>query len=77
MSRRSPKPLSDLADAVLTEVSREQVVKTAGVSHTSGVSAKTPLGLMLSKVASAVRKEAGNTEIDYDDLANFRETYGI
>lgn len=75
MSRRTKKPLGELAESVLAQVDREQVVKSAALSHTSPVQVKTVLGQLLVKTAAAVREEAGKTEISYEDLAHFRKTY--
>lgn len=77
MSRRTKQPLGELADSVLAQVDREQLVKSAALSHTSSVTVKSVLGQLLVKTAACVREEAGNTEISYDDLSRFRKNYGV
>ncbi len=74
---REKKSIGDLADSVLNEVVREQLVKNAALAHTSSVSVKTELGQLLVKVAGRIREEVGNNEISYADLANFRKTYDL
>ena len=56
-------------------VEKEQLVKSAALSHTSPAKVKSVLGQLLVKTAAAVREEAGNSEISYADLARFQKTY--
>ena len=74
---RKVSPIGDLATAVLAEVDREQVVKTAAMAHTSHINVQTHVGALLLKTAALVREEAEKDSIDYDDLIRFRKTYGI
>jgi hypothetical protein len=76
-SRRTKKPIGELAEAVLAQVDQEQLAKTAALSHTSPVSVKTVLGQLMVKTAAAVRQEAESNEISYDDLAAFRKNYVV
>lgn len=76
MSRRN-KTIGDLADSVLAEVDREQVVKTAALAHTSSATMKSDLGKLLAKTAEHVHEEAVNPEISYSDLAQFRKKYDV
>ena len=77
MSRRAKTSVGSLADSVLAKVAQEQLVKSAAIAHTSGVTVKTAVAQLLVKTAARVREEAANTEISYADLATFRKKYDI
>ena len=77
MTRRTQKSVGALADSILAKVTQEQLVKSAALSHTSGVTVKSTLAQLLVKTAASVREEAENTEISYDDLATFRKKYDV
>lgn len=77
MARRAQKSVGALADSIMAKVGQEQLVKSAALSHTSGVSVKSAVAQLLVKTAERVREEAANTEISYDDLATFRKKYDI
>lgn len=74
---RHRRALGELADSVLAQVDHEQVVKTAALAHISPVSVKSELGELLVKTAARIREEAGNVEISYADLAQFRKKYDV
>lgn len=77
MTRRTQQSIGSLADSILAKVTQEQLVKSAALSHTSGVTVKTTVAQLLVKTAACVRQEAENTEITYADLATFRKKYDI
>lgn len=76
MSRRR-KSLGELAESVLAQVDREQVVKTAALAHISSVSTKSELGALLVKTAEMARADTDYAEISYADVAQFREKYDV
>lgn len=74
MSRKS---IGVIADSIMAQVHQEQLVKSAALSHTSGVTVTSTVAQLLTKTAASVREEAENTEISYSDLATFRQKYDI
>lgn len=69
------KDLSQLADSVMKEVEKGQLVKQAEVAYTKDA-LKTDAGQMLQKVAEQLRI-AGSSQITYTDLARFRKAYDV
>lgn len=69
------KDLSKLAQSVMEEVQKGQLVKEAEVAYTKGT-LKTDTGKMLQKVAEQLRIE-GSSKITYTDLARFRKAYDV
>lgn len=68
------KSLSDLADAVLGEVDRAQLEKTAAATYTVR-EVSSPEAQALIKVAAEVRSIATDTRITYEDLAAYRKSH--
>lgn len=60
--------LADLAESILNP----EVVKTASVTHTS----RSEIGGALSKIAAELRNHKSD-EVSYQDLTEFRKTYGV
>ena len=77
MTRRAQNTVGTLADSIMEKVAHEQLVKTAALAHTSGVTVTSTLAQLLVKTAECVREEVANSEIDYRDLAMFRKMYDI
>ena len=69
------KDLSKLAQSVVEEVEKGQLVKQAEVAYTKET-LKTETGKMLQKVAAQLRIE-GSSQITYTDLARFRKAYDV
>jgi hypothetical protein len=65
--------LSDLADTVLREVDAQKLEKNAS---TPVVVKQSEMALMLTKLATELRRVSKNNNITYADLADFRERYG-
>lgn len=69
------KDLSKLAQSVMEEVEKGQLVKEAEVAYTKET-LKTDTGKMLQKVSEQLRI-AGSSKITYTDLARFRKAYDV
>lgn len=69
------KDLSKLAESVMQEVEKGQLVKQAESAYTKET-LQTETGKTLQKVAEQLRI-AGSAKITYTDLARFRKAYDV
>ncbi len=69
------KNLAQIADQVLQDVAKEQLVKEAEMAYTKKTF-ETPAGKMLVKVAEQLRRSS-EQGITYEDLARFRKAHDV
>lgn len=74
---RKPVSIGELATDVLDMVARSHLEKSAAVSYNRDTTVTTELGQCMQKMADRVRAEAEDRRISYQDLAQFRERYGV